>query len=103
MGNFSTMINGLSNFIHKSDAPDSLKMFYQDVGIPPTMHTDNAQELTQGEFAKLNRKMGTKQTSIEPQKPNQNRSELCMREFKKEDLATNGEKKCSPSPMVFCS
>ena len=50
------------------------------------MHTYNAPELTQltqGEFAKLNRKMGTKQTSIEPQKPNQNREELFMREFKK--------------------
>ena len=67
----------------KSDAPDTLKMFHQDVGIPPSMHTDNAQELVQGEFSKLNRKMGTKQTSIEPKTPNQNRAELCMREFKK--------------------
>jgi hypothetical protein len=67
----------------KSDAPDTLKMFDQDVGIPPSMHTDNAQELVQGEFSKLNRKMSTKQTSIEPKTPNQNRAELCMREFKK--------------------
>jgi hypothetical protein len=67
----------------KSEAPDTLKMFHQDVGVPPSMHTDNAPELIQGEFAKLNRKMGTKQTSIEPITPNQNRAELCMREFKK--------------------
>ena len=69
--------------LSKSETPDTLKMFHQDVGIPPTLHTDNAQELIHGEFAKLNRKVGTKQTSIEPTKPNQNRAELCMREFKK--------------------
>ena len=67
----------------KSDAPDTLKMFHQDVGVPPTLHTDNAKELIEGEFAKLNRKVGTRQTSIEPVTPNQNRAELCMREFKK--------------------
>lgn len=47
------------------------------------MHTDNAPELIKGEFAKLNRRVGTKQTSIEPRRPNQNRAELTMREFKK--------------------
>ena len=54
-------------------------MFHQDV----TIHTDNAKELIEGDFAKLNRKVGTKQTSTEPYTPNQNRAELCMREFKK--------------------
>ena len=53
-------------------------MFHQDV----TIHTDNAKELIEGDFAKLNRKVGTKQTSTEPYTPNQNRAELCMREFK---------------------
>ena len=67
----------------KSDAPDTLKMFHQDVGVPPTIHTDNAKELVEGDFAKFNRKVGTKQTSTEPHTPNQNRAELCMREFKK--------------------
>ena len=44
----------------KSYASDTLKIFHQDVGVPPTIHTDNSKELVEEDFTRLNRKVDTK-------------------------------------------
>jgi hypothetical protein len=37
----------------KSDAGDSLQAFIHEIGIPHTLHTDDAKQLTHGKFKKL--------------------------------------------------
>ncbi len=67
----------------KSDVPDTLHLLHQDVGVPAAMHTDGAKELAQGDFAKINRRQGTRVTHTERKDPNKNRAELCIGEVKK--------------------
>jgi hypothetical protein len=43
-------------FKKKSDAPDSLIQFMQDVGIPSHLHSNDAKELTQGRMGDIIRK-----------------------------------------------
>ena len=40
----------------KSEAPDTLVAFMQDVGIPSALHSDDAKELTQGRTGEIMRK-----------------------------------------------
>jgi hypothetical protein len=40
----------------KSEAPDSLILFIQDIGIPSELYSDDARELTQGRMAEIARK-----------------------------------------------
>jgi hypothetical protein len=37
----------------KSEAPDSLILFMQDIGIPSELHSDDAKELTQGKMGAI--------------------------------------------------
>jgi len=68
---------------NKSDAPDTLISFMQDVGIPSVLHTDDARELTQGRMGEIIKKAWIKPTQSEPYSPWQVRAELCNRELKK--------------------
>jgi hypothetical protein len=67
----------------KSEAPDSLILFMQDIGIPSELHSDDAKELTQGKMGDLARQFWIKTTQSEPYSPWQVRAELCIREVKK--------------------
>jgi hypothetical protein len=37
----------------KSDAPDALRQFIQEIGIPSQIHTDDAKELTLGRWKEI--------------------------------------------------
>jgi hypothetical protein len=61
-----TMAQFYTNDIHftkffplkkKSEAPDSLIHFMQDVGIPSHLHSDDAKELAQGRMGEIIRNM----------------------------------------------
>jgi hypothetical protein len=67
----------------KSEAPDTLVAFMQDVGIPSALHSDDAKELTQGRMGELMHKAWIKPAQSEPYSPWQVRAELCNRELKK--------------------
>jgi hypothetical protein len=67
----------------KSDAPDTLVQFMQDIGIPSDLHSDDAKELTQGRMGELLRKFWIRGSQSEPYSPWQVRAELCIREVKK--------------------
>jgi hypothetical protein len=63
----------------KSEAPDALISFMQDIGIPSALHSDDAKELTQGHMGELLRKFWLKGTQSEPYSPWQVRTELCIK------------------------
>jgi hypothetical protein len=67
----------------KSDAPDTLISFMQDIGIPSELHSDDAKELTLGKMGDLARQFWIRTTQSEPYSPWQVRAELCIREVKK--------------------
>jgi hypothetical protein len=67
----------------KSEAPDTLVSFMQDIGIPTELHSDDAKELTQGKMADIARQFWIRTTQSEPYSPWQVRAELCIREIKK--------------------
>jgi hypothetical protein len=67
----------------KSESPDALISFMQDIGIPSDLHSDDAKELTQGHMGKLLHKFWIRSTQSEPYSPWQVRAELCIREIKK--------------------
>jgi hypothetical protein len=67
----------------KSEAPDALISFMQDISIPSDLHSDDAKELTQGCMGELLCKFWIKGTQSEPYSPWQVRAELCIREIKK--------------------
>jgi hypothetical protein len=48
----------------KSEAPDTLVQFMQDIGIPSHLHSDDAKELTQGRMGDLVRKCWIKQHRV---------------------------------------
>ena len=53
----------------KGDAPNDLKLFVQDVGIPTRIYTDDAQELTRGEWSKLCMKYDIQKSKTEAYSP----------------------------------
>jgi hypothetical protein len=67
----------------KSETADTSNAFIQDVGIPHTLHSDDAKELLQGPFKQLCKDYGIPCTYTEPHSPWQNRAEGGIRELKK--------------------
>ena len=77
-GQLFTTKSGLAVFYPFSSAAssgDALTTFTQDVGIPNSLHTDNAKEMTEPgtEFQKTVKFYKIKHTTIEPHTPKQNR------------------------------
>jgi hypothetical protein len=66
----------------KSQAPDYLISFIQDVSIPSDLHSNDAKELFQGRMKELLQKFWIKGSQSEPYSPWQVRAELCIREIK---------------------
>jgi hypothetical protein len=66
----------------KSEAGYALTEFIQDIGIPSSLHTDDAKELNLGTWKKVRLDHGIKQTQAEPYSPWQNRAEGSIRELK---------------------
>jgi len=67
----------------KSEAPDALLMFMQEIGIPSELHSDDAKELVEGRMKKTLKKFWVKPTQSEPYSSWQVRAELCIREVKR--------------------
>ncbi len=67
----------------KGEAGNALLEFIRDVGIPSTLHTDNAKELTGGEWKKVASDHQIMQTLAEPYSPWQVRAEIAIRELKR--------------------
>jgi hypothetical protein len=77
---------GFTRFIpmkSKSEAGYALVEFIQDIGIPASLHTDDAKELTLGTWRKTRLDHAIKQTLTEPYSPWQNRAEGAIRELKR--------------------
>jgi transposase InsO family protein len=75
----STRIYPVKN---KSDIADTLQSLMHEIGIPHTIHSDNAKELTQGRFKSLCSDFSIPCTLSEPYSPCQNRVESGIREPK---------------------
>jgi hypothetical protein len=67
----------------KAEAGNALLEFIQEIGIPSSLHTDDAKELTSGKWEQVRKDHGIKQTIAEPYSPFQNRTEVNIRELKK--------------------
>jgi hypothetical protein len=67
----------------KSDAPDTLVKFIQDIGIPHAIHSDDTPELTQGRFKQICKDYQIHPTFTEPYSPWQYRAEGGIRELKR--------------------
>jgi hypothetical protein len=77
---------GFYHFIpmkRQSEAGDTLLEFIQEIGVPSSLHTNDAKELTSGKGEQVRRDHGIKQTIAEPYSPFQNRTEVNIRELKK--------------------
>ncbi len=86
MGQMFTNDVNFSKFYHmkrKSEAPDALVNFMQDIGIPCELHSNDATELTEGKMGEILWKFWIKGTQSEPYSPWQVRPELCIHEVKK--------------------
>ncbi len=59
-----------------SEAGFTLLEFIQDVGIPYTIHADDAKELMKGKWCEVCRDPGIKQTQTEPCIPFQNKKKI---------------------------
>ena len=84
---FSTDIEFTYNvpMAKESDAGKALQQFFEDVGVPTMLHTDNAKALTQGNWKKVrDHQGGIKQTTSEPYSQWQNRAEGSIGEVKKQ-------------------
>jgi hypothetical protein len=69
----------------KSMAGNALSTLFSDVGVPTSLHTDGAKEMTLGHWKEIRDKHGgIKQTIVEPHSPWQNRAEAEIRELKKQ-------------------
>jgi IS30 family transposase len=67
----------------KSETSDALVNFLQEVGIPQTIHADNAKELMEGKFRQICKEYHINTTFTEPHSPWQNRAEGAIRELKR--------------------
>lgn len=69
----------------KGEAGNALDELFNDVGVPTSLVTDGALELTQGRWKEIRDKHGgIKQSVVEPYSPWQNRAESEIREIKKQ-------------------
>ena len=66
----------------KGDAGDKLNAFITKHGIPSSLHTDGAKEEQLGKWNEVRKKFLHTQTSTEPHTPQQNRTELEIRDTK---------------------
>jgi hypothetical protein len=66
----------------KGDTSDALLSFIHYVGIPSSIHSDDAKEITKGKFKKLCQDYHIPITTTEPYSPWQNRAEGAIRELK---------------------
>jgi hypothetical protein len=87
----------------KSEAPDTLVQFMQDIGIPSHLHSDDAKELSQGRMGDIIRKCWIKATQSEPYSPWQVRAELCNRELKKAVRFTMAKTNAPERLWDFCA
>jgi hypothetical protein len=60
----------------KSQAHESLSAFIHEIGIPSSLHSDDAKELMQGKFKDLCKEFHIPCTNSEPHSPWQNRAEI---------------------------
>jgi hypothetical protein len=67
----------------KLQAHESLATFIHEVGIPSSLHLDDAKELMQGKFKELCKQYHIPCTYTEPHSPWQNRAENAIRELKR--------------------
>jgi hypothetical protein len=67
----------------KSEAPNALMEFIQDIGIPSQSHSNNAKELEHGKWKQILTDFQIKHTTTEPHSPWQNHAEGVNREVKK--------------------
>jgi hypothetical protein len=82
----------------KSEAPDTLVAFMQDVGIPSALHSDDAKELTQGRMGEIMARPGLNLHKVNPIHhgkcvPN------CVIESSKRPFVTPSTE---PMPLVDC-
>lgn len=106
MGQIYTNDINFTKFIpmkKKSDAPDTLLAFMQDVGIPSHLHSDDAKELTQGRMGEITRKAWIKTSQSEPYSPWQVRAELCNRELKKAVRYTMSKTRAPKRLWDYCT
>jgi hypothetical protein len=59
----------------KSETPNALRCFIQDVGVPQTLHSDNAKELMSGDLKRISNDFMIRTTYTEPHSPWQDRAE----------------------------
>jgi len=87
----------------KSEAGHALLEFIQDIGIPSSLHTDNAKEMTSGQWETIRKDHQIKQTVTEPFSPFQNRAEIGIKELKKHVRRLMSDTK-TPKPLWdFCA
>ena len=87
----------------KSEAGYALSEFIQDVGIPASLHTDDAKELTLGTWRKTRLDHAIKQTLTEPHSPWQNRAEGAIRELKRHVQCLMNHSKTPKHLWDYCS
>jgi hypothetical protein len=88
---------------HKSDAPDSLIEFIQDVGIPAALHSDDAKELVQDRMGQIIRKAWMKPSQSEPYSPWQNRAEIAIKAIKKSVCQTMARTQAPSHLWDYCT
>ena len=64
------------------ECSNTLQTLIHLVGIPPSLHSDNAPKFVKGDFKKKCRKFDIQQSATEPHSPWQNRAESGIREVK---------------------
>jgi len=67
----------------KSQAHETLSAFIHEVGVPSSLHSDDAKELMEGKFKDLCKDFHIPCTYTEPYSPWQNRAENAIRELKR--------------------
>jgi IS30 family transposase len=86
----------------KSQAHESLSTFIHEVGIPSSLHSDDAKELMQGKFKDLCKEFNIPCTYTEPYSPWQNRAENAIRELKRHVRRKMLANKVPPRLWDFC-
>jgi len=87
----------------KSEAGHALLKFIQDIGIPSSLHTDNAKEMTSGQWDTVRKDHQIKQTVTEPFSPFQNRAEIGIKELKKHVRRLMSKTKTPKRLWDFCA
>jgi len=67
----------------KAETSDTLSKFIHEVGIPHSLHSDDAPELMHGQFKQVCKEYNINTTYTEPYSPWQNRAEGGIRELKR--------------------